>query len=110
MISHYTRGSVCIISLQGRITLNETSEIELYLTALLNMHFEGIVLNFAKVIHLDSSGIGLITALSRKLMKKQIKLVFCHFDTVLNEIKSAIPTETVSIYDTEEEALASFQL
>ncbi len=109
MISHYTRGNICIISLKDRITLDETSEIELYLTALLNMDFDGFILNFEQVIHIDSSGIGLITAFARKLMKQEERLVFCRFNRILTEMKSAIPMEAFSVYDTEEEALTSFQ-
>ncbi len=108
-LSHRTAENICIIDFAERLTLTETLEIEISLTALANMDFDGYVMDFTKIQRIDSSGIGLVIAFFNKLRKKQVKAALCPNNYLESLFRKANLSDVIPTYSTEEEAIAFFQ-
>ncbi|MBF0287603.1 MAG: STAS domain-containing protein [SAR324 cluster bacterium] len=108
-LSYRTSNNICIIDFAERLTLTETLEMEISLTALSNMDFEGYVLDFTKVQRIDSSGIGLVIAFFNRLRKREIKAVLCPNEYLTSLFRKANLSDVIPTYSTEEEAVSSFQ-
>jgi anti-sigma B factor antagonist len=69
-----------------------------------------IVLNFADADFLPSTGLGKLVMLNRKLQAVQGRLALCHLAPLVQEsLEHTRLTPLFNIYDTEAEALQSFE-
>ncbi|MBF0288649.1 MAG: STAS domain-containing protein [SAR324 cluster bacterium] len=108
-LEHRIDNSVCIISIEGNIALDGVNDVKGYVkTFLEDESVKAIVLNFSKVDFIDSSGIGLVVSIFKALQGRQAKFALCHLSKKNTEIFSMTRLDKIlSIYGTEDEALAS---
>lgn len=108
-LSHQNENGHCMLTIEGNIALDGVSDVKSYVKPLLQDEaISAVVINFAKVDFIDSSGIGLIVSIFKTLQQRQAKLVLCLLSKKNQEIFSMTRLDKIlSIYDTQEEAINS---
>lgn len=94
----------------GEIDISNVSELQREITDLIEKGTANIVLNLSGVEYMDSSGIGMIAFdhVKADRNKKSLKLASVTEDVM--RILNTIGLDSIlAIYDTEDEALASFK-
>ncbi|MBF0278210.1 MAG: STAS domain-containing protein [SAR324 cluster bacterium] len=109
-LSHRTDQNIYIISLEGDLASKNMNEIEHYITPLLkDENGGGIIINFDGITFIDSSGVGLVLSMFKTLQARDSRLALCQLGEDNMEIfEMTRLNDILSIYTTEEEALASF--
>jgi len=98
-----------VIYPHGEIDISNVSELQREITALIERGITNIVLNLSYVDHMDSSGIGLIAFDHIKASRNRKSLKLAAVTEEVMRILTIIGLDSVlDIYDTEEEAIASF--
>ena len=105
-----TAGSVEIISLQGKITIGSgDTQLREVITNAVNAGHANVLLDLSGVTTIDSSGIGELVGSYTTVTNRGGKLKLLHLPAKLNELLHVTQLITVfEVYDSEEEALASF--
>ena len=108
-VSHRVESNVCIVSIEGNITLDMgLKEVNSYMKTLIkDESCKGFVINFEFVNFIDSSGIGMVVGIFKALQGRQAKLAICQLSEENKEIFTMTQLDSlINIYPTEEEALA----
>ncbi len=110
-LSHRIENTVCIVTTEGDFTKDQSQQLLSYAIGLLNtISPHALIVNMKETTKIDTSGLGVITALSKSAQKKQIGFGICQLTKPIYEVfDKTLFKKTVSIYDTEEIALASYE-
>ncbi len=110
-LSHRVEENIYLILMRGNLVEGEASDILTYAkSAFEDDEIKGMVMNFQEIVRFDSSGIGVIVSVFKRLQQLQKKLVLCQLNQKLTEQLTRIRlNKLISIYSTESEALASFR-
>lgn len=108
-IEHRKQESVCILNIEGNIAFEKVGEVKNYVKPLLSDDsISTILINFENVEFIDSSGIGLLVSVFKTLQQRQAKLILSDLSKKNSEIFNMTRLDKImSIYPTEDEALAS---
>ncbi len=111
-LSHRIENNICIVEIEGEIEKNYATKMESYSMPLLGVPDQkALILNCEKMPYIDSSGLGVIIYLHQTAKKKQTGFALCCFDNIVKVIFEAVGLfEHIATYDTEEEAVESFNL
>ncbi len=103
--------NVCILDLEGRITIGEGDVImREAVMGLMDMGHTRILLNMARVTYMDSSGVGELLSCLTKVTDKGGQFKLLNISTkIKNLLHIAQILSVFDYYDNEEAALASFQ-
>lgn len=109
-ISERQVGDVTILDMDGKITIGEGSvALRTAIRRLLEEGKKKILLNLAKVNYIDSSGIGELVSSYTAIGKESGQLKLLNLTQKLQDLLTITKLLTVfDVYDSEEEALASF--
>ncbi|HEV7797072.1 MAG TPA: STAS domain-containing protein [Pyrinomonadaceae bacterium] len=110
-ISERHVGDVTILDMDGKITIGEGSvALRTAIRRLLEEGKKKILLNLAKVGYIDSSGIGELVSSYTAINKEGGQLKLLNLTQKLEDLLTITKLLTVfDVYDSEEEALASFK-
>ncbi|MGI9065623.1 MAG: STAS domain-containing protein [Pyrinomonadaceae bacterium] len=110
-ISERHVGDVTILDMDGKITIGEGSvALRTAIRRLLEEGKKKILLNLAKVGYIDSSGIGELVSSYTAINKEGGELKLLNLTQKLQDLLTITKLLTVfDVYDSEEEALASFK-
>ncbi len=99
------KGDVVIIRVQGRLDAASSPQLEKKINSIIDSGFFKLVLNFAGVDYLSSSGMRLMLSVSKKLKHLEGKVVACCLnDEVMDVIKMAGFHQVLEFYPSEEES------
>ncbi len=109
-ISERQVGDVTILDMDGKITIGEGSvALRTAIRRLLEEGKKKILLNLGKVNYIDSSGIGELVSSYTAIGKETGQLKLLNLTQKLQDLLTITKLLTVfDVYDSEEEALASF--
>lgn len=109
-ISARTVGSVVILDLKGRLTVeDDTQALYDFLGGLSELEVRNIVLNMREVHQLDCSGIGRLVVCFRKARDLGVRLKLTNLRERLRRLLEMARLLTImEAFDDEEEAIASF--
>ena len=110
-ISERRVGDITILDLDGKITIGEGSvALRTAIRRLLEEGKKKILLNLAKVGYIDSSGIGELVSSYTAINKEGGELKLLNLTQKLQDLLTITKLLTVfDVYESEEEALASFK-
>lgn len=110
-ISERRVGDVTILDMDGKITIGEGSvALRTAIRRLLEEGKKKILLNLAKVGYIDSSGIGELVSSYTAINKESGELKLLNLTQKLQDLLTITKLLTVfDVYESEEEALASFK-
>lgn len=103
-------GNVVVVYLQGRLDVHLSADIEKEINKLIkdepNAH---LLLNLSSVEYMSSSGLRIFVSTMRILKESNRKLKLCNMNSAVKKIFEVVELmDMFEIYDTEEEAIASF--
>jgi len=100
-------GTTAVVALAGEIDLHHTPEVHKALVAVCERRPERLVVNLEDVTYMDSSGIGTLVEVFRRVNAYEGKLGLCGLnDRVYSVFEITKLDHFFRIYDTEAEALA----
>jgi len=100
---------VAVVELEGKMSTSTAPEAETYLKELLAEGTNQILLNLEGVDFIASTGLRVILATGKKLLASQGKLVICCLNPTVSEVfRMSGFSRMFAVFDTEQEALASF--
>jgi len=110
-LNHRIVDNICVISPLGNFALEGVNKVKSYIEPFLDDEsVKGMIMNLEEVNFIDSSGIALIVFTYKSFKKKEGKFSLCQLSSINFEIfKIAKLNKILSISDTEEEALSSFE-
>lgn len=110
-ISERLVGDVTVLDMDGKITIGEGSvALRTAIRRLLEEGKKKILLNLARVGYIDSSGIGELVSSYTSIGKEEGQLKLLNLTQKLQDLLTITKLLTVfDVYDSEEEALASFK-
>ncbi|MBF0287517.1 MAG: anti-sigma factor antagonist [SAR324 cluster bacterium] len=108
-ITHRQEQNICIISLKGEMVWQEVQTLNAHVTKLLEQEgVGGFLVNLEKVTYLSSSALGVLMMIMDQCMKRQIPFGICSLNEELLELlKSTHLNEAMTIFETEEAAIAT---
>ena len=110
-ISSRAKGEVVILDISGEIDLYNAPEIKDIINKLIEQKRYNVVINLKDVTYIDSSGIGALISSLSNLKKYQGGLKIINvFASVRKVFELTKLTSFFEIFDSEDEALASFKL
>ncbi|MBF0287051.1 MAG: STAS domain-containing protein [SAR324 cluster bacterium] len=111
LISYDIADKICTVSIQGSLNMQFTGKLRSYLTRLIKEEtFQGLLIDLKEVDIMDSTGLAVIILLRKELKEENIKFVLCQPNAAVTLAAQRIGLdELVKIYDTQADALASFQ-
>lgn len=74
MIKVERKGSILIVYLEGQLTYTNSTEVKEEIRKNLNKEEEKLIIDLAHLEHIDSSGVGMIISLWRKMGEKNVVL------------------------------------
>ncbi|MBF0286470.1 MAG: STAS domain-containing protein [SAR324 cluster bacterium] len=110
-LSHHITNNICLISITGDITKDESPSIQEDLLHLVEQkNYRGNIINLENVSSIDSSGIGVIVSIFRACQTKDTRLCLCQLNKKVTNVFELIELDKIiPMYPTEEKALASFK-
>ena len=105
-LDHKFEEGICIVFIDGNITLDKTSKIRGFVNKLLeNSSLKSLVLNLSKVEFIDSSGIGLIASIFGSLKKKKLHFALSDVNQKANDIFFMIKLDKIlEIFEDDKQA------
>lgn len=104
------KGSVTVIQLTGRLDLASGSSLKEQVKKLLAKNDTTIHLNLAQVEFINSSGLGALVSIMKEVRLTKGRLTLSNLASYVQEIFDITQLSHIfEIYQTEDEALASFQ-
>ncbi|MBF0288975.1 MAG: response regulator [SAR324 cluster bacterium] len=99
-----------VFKMEGKLTQESSHAIKIQIRPLIeDPQIKGVVLNFASVNVIDSSGIALVISIFKALREQQAKLVLCELHGAAQaSLMASQLNQIIPIYATEAEALAQF--
>ncbi len=108
-LAHYVDKDVCIVSIEGELMQDGVESAKEYVMSAIDQSCKGLILDLKHVVYIDTAGIAMILVLFRHLKEEGKKIAICHLRQNLSDPFGVIRfNNLISIYDTREEALASF--
>lgn len=103
------KGDVIVVRLEGRLDAASSPQLEKQMNSIIDSGHFKLVLNFAAVDYLSSSGMRLMLSMSKKLKNLEGKLLACNLsEDVMEVIKMTGFHQVMEIYSTEEECFVHF--
>jgi serine/threonine-protein kinase RsbW len=104
-----SKDSVLVISVEGELTLNNRERAQRDMEQILE-EGKNIIIDGASLTYVDSSGLGLFLEINNKLKQKgQMSLAFVNLNSIVRKsLEVTHLVQIMPIYNSEEEALASF--
>jgi anti-anti-sigma factor len=109
-VTAHTKNDVTILFLNGKLSMGH-GDVDLHkaIQDLLLEHKLNIVLNMRKLSYLDSTGIGVLVSKFKSAAQREGRLVICEPNSkVMGLLEMTQLDKVMSIYDSEDAALASF--
>jgi anti-sigma B factor antagonist len=104
-------GKVGVIDLSGEITSAAESQLMQAFAAASEENKPHVLMNFSKLNFINSSGIGLLVTLLIRARRQQVRLLACNLSDHYRQIFELTRlNEAISIFATEEEALAALDM
>ncbi len=101
-------GSAVVVALTGEVDLHHTPEVHRALVSVVEKKPALLVINLAEVRYMDSSGIGTLVEVLRRVAAYQGKLALCHMNDRVHSVFEITKLDHFfKIFDTEAEALAA---
>ncbi len=108
-ITKRTKGDIVVLDISGEIDLYNAPEIKDIINKLIEEMKYNVIINLEKVSYIDSSGIGALISSLSNLKKYQGGLKIINvYASVRKVFELTKLTSFFEIYDTEEDALESF--
>ncbi len=108
-INKRTKGEIVILDITGEIDLYNAPEIKDIISKLIEEQKYNVIINLEKVSYIDSSGIGALISSLSNLKKYQGGLKIINvYASVRKVFELTKLTSFFEIFDSEEDALASF--
>ena len=107
---HRFEGTSCIVAIDGNIALDGTNEVKEYVKPFLeDAKISGLILNFANVNFIDSSGIGLVVSIFKSLQKRKAKFALSDLSQKNREIFNMTRLDKIlTISENDDQALTGF--
>lgn len=100
-------GSAVVVALAGEIDLHHVPEVHKALVAACRQNPPRLVINLQNVTYMDSSGLGTLVQVYRRVNSNKGKLRLCGLNERVHSVFEITKLDQFfSIYDTESEALA----
>ena len=108
-IEHEEKGDVTVVYFFGKLDTGTSPEAEKYVNQLLDEGTNNIVMNLEELDFISSTGLRVILATGKKLMASGGKETICSPNITVNDVlKMSGFNRMFGVFDTEEEALASY--
>lgn len=102
-------GAVAVLDIEGRLTSDHSGRLKDKVASLLFQDRKGIVLNLAGLNYVDSAGLGEMVACHSTTSKQGGRIKLANLGKRIEDLLVMTRLLTVfDVYDSEEEALASF--
>ncbi|HOM87422.1 MAG TPA: STAS domain-containing protein [Spirochaetota bacterium] len=104
-------GNIVVVYLQGRLDVHLSADIEKEINKLIKDDpASHLLLNLAGVEYMSSSGLRIFVSTMRILKESNRKLKICSMNNAVKKIFEVVELmDMFEIYETEEEAIASFK-
>ncbi len=111
-LTHRIENDIHIMSIEGEMVWNKIQEITIDTNKLLeDTNLKALLVNLEKVTKIDSFGTTMLITFFKVSNEKQIPFALCHLsNNVYDVIQLAQLHKLLTIYEKEQEALASFQV
>jgi len=107
-LSHNIKNRVCVLYIEGNLSLNALVKIKAYLEPLYSSFGLGIVVNCRQIDFMDSSGLGLLLSLFNLCKQKKLGFSLCCLTPPVDELLTNTQLKGVlQVHRTEESSLAS---
>jgi anti-anti-sigma factor len=108
-IEHEEKEGVAVVYFFGKMDTRTSPEAEKYINQLIDEGDSNILMNFEELDFISSTGLRVILATGKKLMVSNGKLTLCNPNITVNDVlKMSGFNRMFGVFDTEEEALASY--
>ena len=108
-IEHEEKGNVTVVYFFGKMDTGTSPEAEKYVNKLLDQGTNNIVMNLEELDFISSTGLRVILSTGKKLMASGGKETLCSPNITVNDVlKMSGFNRMFGVFDTEEEALASY--
>ena len=108
-VEHEEKDSVTVVYFSGKLDTRTSPEAEKYVNQLVDEGDNNILMNFEELDFISSTGLRLILATGKKLTASSGKLTLCSPNITVNDVlKMSGFNRMFGVYETEEEALASY--
>ena len=110
-IFHNVINDIYIFKPTGDLAFEDVKIVKDYIQNLLNEDpKKGAILNLEEIRYLDSTGVGLIVSIYIGLKKLNSHFTLCNLNkAIAKTFNMVLLDQVLKIYETEEEAIASFQ-
>ncbi|MFC1925404.1 STAS domain-containing protein [Chloroflexota bacterium] len=103
-------GDVCVVSLSGRLDAYHANEVEQKLNSLIESAQVRLVVNFADLAYISSSGLRVLLAVLKKVRKQQGDVKLAALQPYIKEVFDIAGfTQLFNIFEAEDAAIAAFQ-
>lgn len=103
------KGTVKVVSLVGKLDVNLSVSIEAELEQLVESGSHYLILELSGIEYLSSSGIRVFISIMRKIKDKNGRLVLACVPDIIKKILKTVELEDLfEVYDTVDDAVASF--
>lgn len=108
-LTHRIENNICLISLTENLVSHNVIQVQKYIQPFIDdENIIGIILNFEKVIYIDSTGFGFLISIFQSLRKRQAKLGLCQVDNKIKEFFKRMKIDRfLDVYLNEKEAMAA---
>ena len=101
---------IWIVSLEGRLDLTKSDTFEKNVTKKIEEEPRNLIVNLSKISYMSSSGIRAMLAIHRLLDSYGKSMCLCEVPPVVKKVIEVVEISQIfTVFDQEEEALASFQ-
>jgi anti-anti-sigma factor len=108
-IEHEKKDAVTVVYFMGKMDTRTSPEAEKYVNGLLDKGETNVLMNFEDLDFISSTGLRVILATGKKLMAGSGKLTLCSPNITVNDVlKMSGFNRMFGVFDTEDEALASY--
>jgi anti-sigma B factor antagonist len=108
-IEHEKKDGVTVMYFMGKMDTRTSPEVEKYVNGLLDEGETNILMNLEELDFISSTGLRVILSTGKKLMASNGKLTMCSPNITVNDVlKMSGFNRMFGVFDTEEEALASY--
>lgn len=108
-IEHEKKNNVTVVYFMGKVDTRTSPEAEKYVNGLLDEGETNILMNLGELDFISSTGLRVILSTGKKLMASNGKLTMCSPNITVNDVlKMSGFNRMFGVFDTEEEALASY--
>lgn len=109
-IEHKGKDGVTVVYFFGKMDTRTSPDAEKYLNRLIDDGDNNILMNFEELDFISSTGLRVILATGKRLMGSNGKLTMCNANITVNDVLGMSGfNKMFGVFDTEEEALQSYQ-